>query len=91
MALRAPRTPTDRLDEAIGFIGFFAVMMLGVTILCEVTGRPALGWALFLLALVVAEALLWRRRTVIRWRAAQAAVPAAPARSTADRAGAPGR
>lgn len=69
MALRAPRKPTDRLDEAIGFVGFFAVMMTAVTILCEVTGRPALGWAMVLLGLVVFEGVLWRRRTVLRWRA----------------------
>ncbi|WP_144765593.1 hypothetical protein [Curtobacterium sp. 9128] len=71
MAHRAPRRPSAPIEEAIGFVGFFGVAFLVVTVVCEVTGRPALGWALTLLACVLAVALLdrWRVRVVRRTEA----------------------
>lgn len=91
MAQRGPTRPTARIEEAIGFVGTFGVLFLGVTVFCEVTGRPALGWALTLLAAVVAIVLLdrWRVSVLRRHRAdtgevgGVGAVPArkAPART----------
>ena len=68
MAQRAPLRPTSRIEEAIGFVGCFGLLFLGVTVFCELTGRPALGWALTLLVTVVAVVLLdrWRRRVLAR-------------------------
>ena len=68
MALRAPRTPSAPIEEALGFVGFFGVVFLLVTVFCELTGRPALGWALTLLACVLALAVLarWRVRVLRR-------------------------
>ena len=64
---RRPVAPTDTVDMLIGFTGFFAVVFFGVTVLCELTGKPALGWALTLLALIL---ILWllvsRRRRIVR-------------------------
>ncbi|WP_152998239.1 hypothetical protein [Curtobacterium luteum] len=70
MAQRGPARPTARIEEAIGFVGTFGVLFLGVTVFCEVTGRPALGWALTLLAAVVAIVLLdrWRVSVLRRHR-----------------------
>lgn len=63
---RRPVAPTDGVDVLIGFTGFFSVVFFGVTVLCELTGRPALGWALTLLVLVVVLGLLlWRRRRIV--------------------------
>ncbi|MFJ4219012.1 hypothetical protein [Curtobacterium luteum] len=72
MAQRGPTRPTARIEEAIGFVGMFGVLFLGVTVFCEVTGRPALGWALTLLVAVVAVVLLdrWRVSVLRRVRAA---------------------
>ncbi|OIH93350.1 hypothetical protein [Curtobacterium sp. MCBA15_001] len=68
MAQRAPVRPTARIEEAIGFVGAFGILFLGVTAFCELTGRPALGWALTLLVCVLALALLdrWRVRVLGR-------------------------
>jgi membrane protein implicated in regulation of membrane protease activity len=68
VAQRAPLRPTSRIEEAIGFVGCFGLLFLAVTVFCELTGRPALGWALTLLAAVVAIVLLdrWRRRVLHR-------------------------
>lgn len=47
--------PTSRqksaedFDIIIGFLGFWAVVLFGVTVWMEVTGQPALMWALGLL------------------------------------------
>ena len=77
MAQRAPLRPTSRIEEAIGFVGMFGVLFLGVTVFCEVTGRPALGWALALLATVLAVVALDRRRvSVLRRTASADGVPA---------------
>jgi hypothetical protein len=46
------------LDMSIGIIGFFAAAFLVITGVSELTGAPALGWALTLLGLVVVLALL---------------------------------
>jgi len=65
MALRGPVRPTARIEEAIGFAGTFGVVFLGVTVFCEVTGRPALGWALVLLVCVLAVVALDRWRVAV--------------------------
>jgi MYXO-CTERM domain-containing protein len=65
MAMRRPVAPTHQVDLLIGFTGFFAAMFFIITVVCELTGQPALTWALVLLLLVVVLALLWRKRTRI--------------------------
>ena len=40
----------EDFDIIIGFLGFWAVVLLVVTVWMEVTAQPALGWALGLLA-----------------------------------------
>jgi protein-S-isoprenylcysteine O-methyltransferase Ste14 len=62
------RDPAYYVDVGIGFVGFFAFVFLIVTIVSELTGADALGWALTLLVLVIILGLLWRAR--IRMRAA---------------------
>jgi hypothetical protein len=84
MAQRAPLRPTARIEEAIGFVGLFGVLFLGVTVFCEVTGRPALGWALTLLVCVLGVVALDRWRVSVLRRTASAdgigGAPAVPVR-----------
>jgi len=44
----------EDFDIIIGFLGFWAVVLLAVTVWMEVTAQPALGWALGLLATLLA-------------------------------------
>ncbi|MET3810666.1 hypothetical protein [Arthrobacter sp. UYEF3] len=44
----------EDFDIIIGFLGFWAVILLAVTVWMEVTAQPALGWALGLLATLLA-------------------------------------
>ncbi|MFS2030075.1 hypothetical protein ACEN85_08195 [Curtobacterium sp. CT11-45] len=60
MAQRGPTRPTARIEEAIGFVGTFGILFLGATVFCELTGRPALGWALTLLVCVLGVVVLDR-------------------------------
>ena len=46
----------EDFDIIIGLLGFWALVLLAVTIYMEVTAQPALGWALGLLVTVLA---LW--------------------------------
>ena len=50
---RLARSGED-FDIIIGFLGFWAVVLVVVTVWMEVTGQPALWWALGLLATLVA-------------------------------------
>jgi len=70
MARMSPARPTDRTDVMIGFLATFAGLFLVITVVCEVTGRSALTYALILLALVVALVLEVRHRGVIARRSA---------------------
>ena len=44
----------EDFDIIIGLLGFWGLVLLVVTVWMEVTGQPALGWALGLLAMVLA-------------------------------------
>jgi hypothetical protein len=44
----------EDFDIIIGLLGFWALVLFVVTVWMEVTGQPALGWALGLLAMVLA-------------------------------------
>lgn len=44
----------EDFDIIIGFLGFWAVVLLVVTVWMELTAQPALGWALGLLATLLA-------------------------------------
>lgn len=46
----------EDFDIIIGFLAFWGLVLLVATVSMEVTGQPALGWALGLLAVVLA---LW--------------------------------
>jgi hypothetical protein len=81
MARMSPQRPTDRTDVMIGFLAAFAALFLVVTVVCEVTGRPALSYALILLALVVALVLEVRHRGAIVRRATSGAGELAAGRS----------
>jgi hypothetical protein len=70
MAQRGPTRPTAHIEEAIGFVGMFGVLFLGVTVFCELTGRPALGWALTLLVCVLGVVVLDRWRVAVLRRTA---------------------
>ncbi|WP_250545931.1 hypothetical protein [Paenarthrobacter sp. DKR-5] len=49
----------------IGFLGFWAAVLLVVTLVAEFTGQPAIGWALLLLVLLLALwGLIRLRRTL---------------------------
>ena len=63
----------EAVDAGLGFVGFFGVAFLGITIWCELTGQPALGWAITLLVLVLAfiGLLQLRRRIVARRQEAE--------------------
>ena len=50
---RRARSGED-FDIIIGFLGFWTVVLLVVTVWMEVTAQPALGWALGLLAALLA-------------------------------------
>ena len=52
-ANRRVRSGVD-FDIIIGFLGFWAVVLLAVTVWMEVTAQPALGWALGLLVTLLA-------------------------------------
>ncbi len=44
----------EDFDIIIGFLGFWALVLLVVTVWMEVTAQPALGWALGLLVTLLA-------------------------------------
>jgi hypothetical protein len=59
----------ETLDVFIGIVGFFAFAFLVITVVCEVTGTDALGWALTVLALLLVLAcLLLARRNMVASR-----------------------
>jgi hypothetical protein len=61
------RAVVDQFEIFFGFLGFWALVLLVATVWLEVTGQFALGWALGLLAVVLAMAGLWAlRRKVLR-------------------------
>lgn len=43
----------EDFDIIIGFLGFWAVLLFGITLWLELTGQPALMWALGLLMVCV--------------------------------------
>jgi protein-S-isoprenylcysteine O-methyltransferase Ste14 len=67
--------PRYLVDVGIGLVGFFAFVFLIVTVVSELTGADALGWALTLLVFVIALGLLWRARIRMRDAALQARDP----------------
>ena len=61
--------PREAVDVGIGFVGFFAVAFFVITLVCELTGQPALVWALVTLVLVLLLVALWQaRRRIIAAR-----------------------
>ncbi|MDQ4490159.1 hypothetical protein RBS60_08085 [Sinomonas sp. ASV486] len=60
------RAVIEQFEIFIGFLGFWALVLLVATVWLEVTGQPALGWALGLAGVLAAMVGLWalRRRTL---------------------------
>ncbi len=66
----------EGVDVGIGVVAFFAFAFFVVTAVSELTGAPALGWALTLLALVgVLVLLLVARRRLVAARSRDSAEP----------------
>jgi hypothetical protein len=61
----------EDFDILIGFLGFWGLILFGVTLFLEVTGRPALLPALILLVLVLAIWGMWRLRRRLPARTAR--------------------
>jgi H+/Cl- antiporter ClcA len=67
VALKAPPEAAYRADVLVGLVGGITGMLFLVTLIAELTGQPALLWALLLAASVAALAvLLVRRRRRLR-------------------------
>ena len=61
--------PREYVDVGLGFVGFFGVAFVIITAVCELTGEPALAWALVSLVLVVIFiVLLQARRRIVAAR-----------------------
>ncbi|MDN4614232.1 hypothetical protein P5G50_07170 [Leifsonia sp. F6_8S_P_1B] len=61
--------PREALDVGIGFVAFFGVAFFAITLWCELSGQPALLWAVVTLVLVLALVALWQaRRRIIAAR-----------------------
>lgn len=56
----------EHLDMGIGFLGFWGIVLLITVVWLELTGGPALGWALLLAAVVIIMALLLRFRAKLQ-------------------------
>jgi hypothetical protein len=65
MTNRAPRRPTTRLDFTLGVLVAFGGGLLLITLGCEITGQPALLWAMLTGVVAVVVAVLYRRRSRI--------------------------
>ncbi len=67
MALKAPPEVAYRADVLVGLVGGLAGILFVVTVVAELTGQPALLWALLLAAsIAVLAVLLVRRRRRLR-------------------------
>lgn len=63
---RRRRDLKETFDLGLGFIGFFAVAFVAITLYLEVTGKDALASALTALVLLLFEVGLWfLRRNVL--------------------------
>lgn len=61
------RAVVEQFEIFMGFLAFWGVVLLAVTVWLEVTGQSALGWALGLFAVLLAMAgLRALRRKVLR-------------------------
>lgn len=65
MANRAPRKPTTRLDFALGVLVALGGGLFLITLGCEISGQPALPWAMLTGVVAVVVAILYRRRSRI--------------------------
>lgn len=64
---RRRRQTKERFDLGIGFFGFFGVAFFLFTLVAEITGAPAVGWALITLLLALMVVSLWfGRRKALR-------------------------
>lgn len=59
---RKAERKAENIDILIGLLGFFAVVLVVVTITAQLSGEPAVGWALLLLLLVLIIWVLFKKR-----------------------------
>ncbi|WP_051442038.1 hypothetical protein [Arthrobacter sp. H14] len=59
---RKAERKAENIDILIGLLGFFAAVLVVVTIIAQLSGEPAVGWALLLLLLVLIIWLLVKKR-----------------------------
>ncbi|WP_026556677.1 hypothetical protein [Arthrobacter sp. 35W] len=67
----ARQRSAEDFDIIIGFLGFWGIVVLATTVWMEVTGQPALGWAMALLAIVLAFWGMLRLRSKLPRRIAR--------------------
>ena len=65
---RGRRQTKERFDLGIGFLGFFGVAFFLITLVAEIRGDQAVGWAVItlLLAAMVASLILSKRKALRR-------------------------
>lgn len=64
---RGRRRTKERFDLGIGFLGFFAVAFFLFTLVAEIRGDQAVGWATITLLLALMITSLWfGRRKALR-------------------------
>ncbi|NYE96149.1 membrane protein implicated in regulation of membrane protease activity [Psychromicrobium silvestre] len=67
--MEPPRSrAAEQVDIGIGFIGFWALILLVTVLWQELSGSSALGWALVLAASVLVLASLFRLRYKVQRR-----------------------
>ncbi|GAB3279954.1 hypothetical protein GCM10027449_20660 [Sinomonas notoginsengisoli] len=59
---RHRKAVVEQFEIFMGFLAFWGLILLGLTVWLEVTGQFALGWALGLLAVVLAMVGIWALR-----------------------------
>ena len=68
MAYRRPPRPTDRIDYVLGILTSVGVACAAITVMCELAGQPAVGWAAITGTIAIAAGLLFRRRLTVARR-----------------------
>lgn len=65
---RGRRQTKERFDLGIGFLGFFGVAFFLITLVAEIRGDAAVGWAVItlLLAAMVTSLVLGKRKALRR-------------------------
>lgn len=60
---QSSQSAADRRDFHLGILIALGAGLLAITVVCELTGQPALLWAVLTGAVAILIAVLWRRRS----------------------------